>query len=56
MRSRTTVRASTRPTFERLMQPFEQGENALTRQAEGAGLGLPIVGAARAGRWAGRSG
>jgi signal transduction histidine kinase len=26
----------------RLMQPFEQGENALTRRAEGAGLGLPI--------------
>ena len=29
--------------LERLMRPFEQGENALTRQAEGAGLGLPIV-------------
>ena len=28
---------------ERLMRPFEQGENALTRQAEGAGLGRPIV-------------
>jgi signal transduction histidine kinase len=28
---------------DRLMRPFEQGENALTRQAEGAGLGLPIV-------------
>jgi signal transduction histidine kinase len=27
----------------RLMRPFEQGENALTRTAEGAGLGLPIV-------------
>ena len=27
----------------RLMQPFEQGENALTRSGEGAGLGLPIV-------------
>jgi signal transduction histidine kinase len=27
----------------RLMQPFEQGENALTRSNEGAGLGLPIV-------------
>jgi signal transduction histidine kinase len=27
----------------RLMRPFEQGENALTRRAEGAGLGLPIV-------------
>lgn len=27
----------------RLMQPFEQGENALTRSVEGAGLGLPIV-------------
>jgi len=27
----------------RLMQPFEQGQNALTRSAEGAGLGLPIV-------------
>jgi signal transduction histidine kinase len=26
----------------RLMQPFEQGENALTRRSEGAGLGLPI--------------
>jgi signal transduction histidine kinase len=26
----------------RLMAPFEQGENALTRQAQGAGLGLPI--------------
>ena len=26
----------------RLMQPFEQGENALTRRTEGAGLGLPI--------------
>jgi signal transduction histidine kinase len=28
----------------RLLQPFEQGENALTRSTEGAGLGLPIVG------------
>jgi signal transduction histidine kinase len=27
----------------RLMQPFEQGDNALTRSTEGAGLGLPIV-------------
>ena len=27
----------------RLMGPFEQGENALTRRSEGAGLGLPIV-------------
>lgn len=27
----------------RLLQPFEQGENALTRRSEGAGLGLPIV-------------
>jgi signal transduction histidine kinase len=27
----------------RLMVPFEQGENALTRSAEGAGLGLPIA-------------
>jgi len=27
----------------RLLQPFEQGENALTRSTEGAGLGLPIV-------------
>jgi len=27
----------------RLMAPFEQGENALTRKAEGAGLGLPIA-------------
>jgi signal transduction histidine kinase len=26
----------------RLLRPFEQGENALTRRAEGAGLGLPI--------------
>jgi signal transduction histidine kinase len=25
------------------MGPFEQGENALTRKAEGAGLGLPIA-------------
>lgn len=27
----------------RLMSPFEQGENALTRHGEGAGLGLPIA-------------
>lgn len=27
----------------RLMRPFEQGENALTRANEGAGLGWPIV-------------
>jgi len=27
----------------RLMRPFEQGQNALTRATEGAGLGLPIV-------------
>ncbi len=27
----------------RLMAPFEQGENALTRKVEGAGLGLPIA-------------
>jgi signal transduction histidine kinase len=27
----------------RLMRPFEQGENALTRCSEGAGLGLPIA-------------
>lgn len=27
----------------RLMAPFQQGENALTRKAEGAGLGLPIA-------------
>jgi signal transduction histidine kinase len=27
----------------RLMRPFEQGENPLTRHVEGAGLGLPIV-------------
>lgn len=26
----------------RLLLPFEQGENALTRRSEGAGLGLPI--------------
>ena len=27
----------------RLMRPFEQGENALTRRTQGAGLGLPIA-------------
>ena len=27
----------------RLMRPFEQGENALTRSSQGAGLGLPVV-------------
>jgi len=27
----------------RLMRPFEQGENALVRRAEGAGLGWPVV-------------
>jgi signal transduction histidine kinase len=27
----------------RLLRPFEQGENALIRRSEGAGLGLPIV-------------
>jgi signal transduction histidine kinase len=27
----------------RLVRPFEQGESALTRTTEGAGLGLPIV-------------
>jgi signal transduction histidine kinase len=27
----------------RLLRPFEQGENALTRTNEGAGLGLPIA-------------
>lgn len=27
----------------RLMAPFQQGENALTRKSEGAGLGLPIA-------------
>ena len=27
----------------RLMRPFEQGENALVRRSEGAGLGWPIV-------------
>ena len=26
----------------RLLRPFEQGENALVRRTEGAGLGLPI--------------
>jgi signal transduction histidine kinase len=26
----------------RLLKPFEQGENALVRRTEGAGLGLPI--------------
>jgi signal transduction histidine kinase len=26
----------------RLLKPFEQGENALVRRAEGAGLGLSI--------------
>jgi signal transduction histidine kinase len=29
--------------IERLLRPFEQGQNALTRSTEGAGLGLPIV-------------
>ena len=29
--------------IERLLRPFEQGENMLTRTAEGAGLGLPIA-------------
>lgn len=29
--------------IDRLMGPFEQGENALTRKSEGAGLGLPIA-------------
>ena len=28
----------------RLMKPFEQGENAVARSAQGVGLGLPIVG------------
>jgi len=27
----------------RVMRPFEQGDSALTRRAQGAGLGLPIV-------------
>jgi signal transduction histidine kinase len=27
----------------RLMNPFQQGETALTRSTEGAGLGLPIA-------------
>ncbi len=27
----------------RILRPFEQGENALTRRTEGAGLGLPIA-------------
>jgi signal transduction histidine kinase len=29
--------------IDRLMRPFEQGETALTRSSEGAGLGLPIA-------------
>lgn len=29
--------------IQRLMRPFEQGEDALTRSSQGAGLGLPIV-------------
>jgi signal transduction histidine kinase len=29
--------------FTRVMRPFEQGESALTRRTEGAGLGLPIA-------------
>ncbi len=29
--------------IDRLLRPFEQGQNALTRSTEGAGLGLPIV-------------
>lgn len=32
-----------REDIPRLLRPFEQGENALTRRSEGAGLGLPIV-------------
>jgi signal transduction histidine kinase len=31
-----------RADLARLLRPFEQGENALTRHAEGAGLGLAI--------------
>ncbi len=27
----------------RLLRPFEQGENALIRRGEGAGLGLPLA-------------
>lgn len=34
------VRAEDLP---RIIRPFEQGEHALTRRSEGAGLGLPIV-------------
>jgi signal transduction histidine kinase len=29
--------------LDRIMRPFEQGQQALTRHTEGAGLGLPIV-------------
>lgn len=29
--------------MKRILRPFEQGESALTRRAEGAGLGLPIT-------------
>lgn len=32
-----------RQDIPRLLRPFEQGENALTRRTEGAGLGLPIA-------------
>ena len=27
----------------RLLRPFEQGQNALVRQTQGAGLGLPLA-------------
>ena len=32
-----------KPDLERVLQPFIQGDNALTRHHEGTGLGLPLV-------------